>query len=154
MPITPMPVSASLTSSSLNGLMMASTFFISDLLENRDRERRHVRADARQVGQAIQVDLRCLDRLRQPGAQTPDVGFAQVALPLPHERTLVQHLLREGAVVRSEGGDGALEVLRHHTVKFLDLGPARVRESAGLIELLAEIGRASCRERVWAAVLE
>src|SRR2546422_7287334 len=51
MPITPISVRASLTSSSLKGLMMASTFFISDLLENRDRECRHVRADALQVRQ-------------------------------------------------------------------------------------------------------
>src|SRR5437588_1336518 len=109
MPITPMPVSASLTSSSLNGLMMASTFFISDLLENRDRERRHVRADALHVSQDIQVNLRRLDRLRQPGAQASEVGFAQVAFPLAHERPLVQHFLREGAVVRGERGDGTLE---------------------------------------------
>src|SRR5206468_13135313 len=113
MPITPIAVRASLTSSSLNGLMMASTFFISDLLENRDRECRHVRADALQVRQDVQVNLRRLDRLREPGPETPEVRFAQVALALAHERALVQHLLREVPVVRGEGGDGALEVLRH-----------------------------------------
>src|SRR5207245_5308669 len=137
MPITPIPVSASLTSSSLKGLMMASTFFISDLLENRDRERRHVRADAFQVGQDVQMDLRRLDRLGQPGAQASQMGFPQIALALPHHRALVQYLLREGAVVRGEGGDDALEILRDHAVELLDLGAAGVREPAGLVELLA-----------------
>src|SRR4030095_7011618 len=92
MPITPIAVSASLTSSSLNGLMMASTFFMSDLLENRDRERRHVRADPFQVGQDVQMDLRRLDRLREPGSEPADVRLAQVALPLPHDRAVVPHL--------------------------------------------------------------
>src|SRR5262245_60598156 len=122
MPITPMPVSASLTSSSLNGLMMASTFFMSDLLENRDRERRHVRADPLQVGQDVQVDLRRLDRFRQPGPKPAEVRLPQVALPLSHERALVEHFLAEGPVVAGERGDGALEVLGHHAVKLLDLG--------------------------------
>src|SRR6059036_1379749 len=137
MPITPMPVRASFTSSSLNGLMMASTFFISDLLENRDRQCRHVGADALEVRQDVQVDLRRLDRLGQAGAQPSQVGFAQIALALPHQRALVQHLLREATVVGREGGDGALEVLRHHAVELLDLGPAGVGESTGLVELLA-----------------
>src|SRR5262244_1353215 len=137
MPITPMPVRASFTSSSLNGLMMASTFFISDLLQNRDRERRHVRADALQVREDVQVNLRRLDRFGEPGPQSSEVRFPQVAFALAHERALVQHFLRQGPVVRGEGGDGALEVLGHHAVELLDLGPARVREPAGLIELLA-----------------
>src|SRR5215813_399048 len=137
MPITPMPVRASFTSSSLNGLMIASIFFISDLLENRDGQRRHVGADALQVGEDVQVDLRRLDRLGQAGPQAAEMGFAQVALALAHERALIQHLLRQGAVVRRKGGDRALEVLGHHPVELLDLGPAGVRESAGLVELLA-----------------
>src|SRR5512138_2772819 len=131
MPITPMAVSASLTSSSLNGLMMASTFFMSDLLENRDRERRHVRADPLQVGQDVQMDLRRLDRLCQPGPEPAEVRLAQVALALSHECALIQHVLREGPIVGSKGGDGTLEILGHQAVKLLGLGPAGVREAAG-----------------------
>ena len=85
-----------------------------------------MRADAFQIGQDVEVDLRRLDGLGQAGAQTPEVRFAQIALALPHERALVQHLLGEGAVVRGEGGDGPLEVLGHHAVEVLDLGPAGV----------------------------
>src|SRR5215471_19946890 len=98
MPITPMAVRASFTSSSLNGLMIASTFFISDLLENRDRECRHVRADALQVGEDVQVNLRRLDRLGEAGPQASEVRFAEVALALTHDRALVQHLLRQSPV--------------------------------------------------------
>src|SRR5215510_5804540 len=73
MPITPISVSASFTSSSLNGLMIASTFFISDLLEDGEDQRRHVRADALQVREHVEVDLRGVQRLREPGAETMQV---------------------------------------------------------------------------------
>src|SRR5256884_7645205 len=69
MPITPISVSASLTSSSLNGLMIASTFFISYLLEDGEDESGHVRADALQVGQYVEMDLGRLERFGEPGAQ-------------------------------------------------------------------------------------
>src|SRR2546427_12806199 len=110
-PITPIAGSASFTSSSLKGLMIASTFFISDLLEDRDRQRRYVRADPFQVGQDIEVDLRRLDRFGQPGAQATQVRLAQVPLPLPHERALVEHVLGERAVVGRERGDHPFQVL-------------------------------------------
>src|SRR5207247_5221019 len=64
MPMTPISVSASFTSSSLNGLMMASTFFISNLLEDGEDERGHVRADALQVRQHVEVVLGRLYGLR------------------------------------------------------------------------------------------
>src|SRR3989449_11344630 len=87
MPTTPSSVSASFTSSSLNGLMMASIFFISDLLKDRDRKRRDVRADAFQVRQDIQVDLRRLDGLGEAGAQPSEVGLAQIPLAVPDHRS-------------------------------------------------------------------
>src|SRR3989454_8894100 len=128
MPTTPSSVSASFTSSSLNGLMMASIFFISDLLKDRDRERRDVRADALQVRQDIQVDLRRLDGLGEAGAQPSEVGLAQIPLAVPDHRALVEDFLRQPAVVGGEGGDGPLEVLPDQSVELLDLRPARVGE--------------------------
>src|SRR2546426_7410064 len=86
MPTTPSSVRASFTSSSLNGLMMASIFFISDLLKDRDRERRDMRADALQVRQDVEVDLRRLDGLGEARPQPIEVGLAQVALALPDHR--------------------------------------------------------------------
>src|SRR5256712_8925491 len=123
MPTTPSSVSASFTSSSLNGLMMASIFFISDLLKDRDRERRDVRADALQVRQDVEVDLRRLDGLGEAGAQPPEVGLAQVALARPDYGALVEDFLRQRAVVRGEGGDRPLEVLPDDAVELLDLRP-------------------------------
>src|SRR2546428_13513211 len=136
MPTTPSSVSASFTSSSLNGLMMASIFFISDLLKDRDRERRDVRADALQVRQDIQVDLRRLDGLGEAGAQPSEVGLAQIPLAVPDHRALVEDFLRQAAVVGGEGGDGPLEVLPDQSVELLDLRPARVGEPPSLVELL------------------
>src|SRR5438093_10225808 len=136
MPTTPSSVSASFTSSSLNGLMMASIFFISDLLKDRDRKRRDVRADAFQVCQDIQVDLRRLDGLGEAGAQPSEVGLAQIPLAVPDHGALVEDFLRQAAVVGGEGGDGPLEVLSDQSVELLDLRPARVGEPPSLIELL------------------
>src|SRR5712664_3223533 len=83
MPMTPISVSASLTSSSLNGLMTASIFFMgSDLLQDRDRERRHVGADPLEVRQDVEMDLGRLDGLGQARAEPPEVQLAQVALAL------------------------------------------------------------------------
>src|SRR5438445_3962380 len=94
MPMTPISVRASLTSSSLNGLMIASIFFMgSHLVEDGEHERRHVRADALEVRQYVQMNLRRLQRLGQAGPQPPQVRFPQLALLGSHERPLVQHLL-------------------------------------------------------------
>src|SRR5437870_408414 len=136
MPTTPSSVRASFTSSSLNGLMIASIFFISDLLKDRDRERRDMRADALQVRQDVEVDLRRLDGLGEARPQPIEVRLAQVALALPDHRALVEDLLRQSAVVRGEGGDGPLEVLPDDRVELLDLHPARVGEPSSLVELL------------------
>src|SRR5881397_3568952 len=136
MPITPISVSASFTSSSLKGLMIASIFFMaSHLVEDGQHQGRDVAADALEVRENVEVDLGRLDRLREAGAQAADVGLAQLALA--HEGPLVEHLLREGLVVGREGGDRALEVLGHETVELEDLGPAGLREAARLVELLA-----------------
>src|SRR2546430_10183094 len=136
MPTMPSSVSASFASSSLNGLMMASIFFISDLVKDGDRKRRDVRADTLQVREDIQVDLRRLDGLGEAGTQPPEVGLAQIALAVPDDRTLVEDFLRQPAVVRGEGGDGPLEVLPDQSVELLDLRPARVGEPPSLVELL------------------
>src|SRR2546427_1748051 len=136
MPTTPSSVSASFTSSSLNGLMIASIFFISVLLKDRDRKRRDVRADAFQVRQDIQVDLRRLDGLGEAGAQPSEVGLAQIPLAVPDHGALVEDFLRQAAVVGGEGGDGPLEVLSDQSVELLDLRPARVGEPPSLVELL------------------
>src|SRR5438093_3394209 len=138
MPITPISVSASFTSSSLKGLMIASIFFMaSHLVEDGQHQGRDVAADALEVRENVEVDLGRLDRLREAGAQAADVGLAQLALAHAHEGPLVEHLLREGLVVGREGGDRALEVLGHETVELEDLGPAGLREAARLVELLA-----------------
>src|SRR2546429_2428709 len=122
MPITPISVSASLTSSSLNGLMIASIFFMdSHLVEDGEHQRRHVGADAFEVREDVQVDLRRLQRLGQPGPQPPQVRFAQLPLAGPHQGTLVEHLLGQRLVAGGEGGDGPLEVLGHQPVEGLDL---------------------------------
>src|SRR5690349_15149586 len=124
MPITPISVRASFTSSSLNGLMMASIFFMaSHLVEDREHQRRHVAADALEVGQDIEMDLGCLDGLCEAGAQASEVRLAQLALAHAHERALIEHLLRERAVVGGEGGDSALEVLADEAVEIHDLRP-------------------------------
>src|SRR5438093_596232 len=138
MPMTPISVSASLTSSSLKGLMIASIFFMaSHLVEDGQHQGRDVAADALEVREDVEVDLGRLDGLREPGAQAAQVGFAQLSLAHAHEGPLVEHLLREGLVVGREGGDRALEVLGHETVELEDLGPAGLREAARLVELLA-----------------
>src|SRR5204862_6141340 len=98
MPITPISVSASFTSSSLNGLMMASTFFISYLLEDGEDESGHVRADALQVGQYVEMDLGRLERFGEHGAQAVDVRVAHLPLELAHERTQVKTIIRQRAV--------------------------------------------------------
>src|SRR5213076_3422187 len=136
MPTTPISVRASFTSSSLNGLMMASIFFISHLLHDRDRERRDVRAHALEVRQDVEVDLRRFDRLGEARTQAPEVGLAEVALARPDQGALVEDLLRQPAVVRGERGARPLEVLGAHPVELLDLGPARVREPPPLVDLL------------------
>src|SRR5216117_4625585 len=95
MPITPISVSASLTSSSLNGLMIASIFFMaSHLVEDGQHQRRDVAADALEVREDVEVDLGRLDGLREAGAQSAQVGFAQLALAHAHERPLIEHLMR------------------------------------------------------------
>src|ERR1051325_9668563 len=137
MPMTPSSVRASFTSSSLNGLMMASTFFISNLLEDGEHQRGHVGADAFEVRQHVEVDLGRLQRFGEAGAQAVEMRLAHLALALPHERTLVEHLLRERAVVGGERRDRALEVLRHEAVELEDLRPARLREAPALVEALA-----------------
>src|SRR5947207_15170475 len=127
MPITPISVSASLTSSSLNGLMIASIFFMaSHLVEDGQHQRRDVAADALEVREHVEVDLGRLDGLREAGPQAAEVRLAQLALAHAHERPLVEHVARERAVVGREGGDRALEVLGHEAVKVEDLGPARL----------------------------
>src|SRR5467141_979412 len=83
------------------------------------------------------MDLGRLDRLREAGAQAPEVRLAQLALAHAHEGPLVEHVLRERLVVGGEGGDGALEVLGHEAVELEDLRPAGLREPARLVELLA-----------------
>src|SRR5215510_12285448 len=138
MPITPISVSASFTSSSLKGLMIASIFFMaSHLVEDGQHQGRDVAADALEVGEDVEVDLGRLDGLREACAQAPEMGFAKLSLPHAHEGPLVQHLLRERTVVGGEGGDGALEVLGHEAVELEDLRPARLRKAARLIHLLA-----------------
>src|SRR5437899_3042365 len=97
MPITPISVSASFTSSSLKGLMIASIFFMaSHLVEDGQHQGRDVAADALEVRENVEVDLGRLDRLREAGAQAADVGLAQLALAHAHEGPLVEHLLPEG----------------------------------------------------------
>src|SRR5918996_1334541 len=138
MPITPISVSASLTSSSLNGLMMASIFFMgSHLVEDGEHQPRHVGADALEVRQDVEVDLGGLQRFGQPRSQPAQVRLAQLPLAGAHERPLVEHLLGEHPVVGGEGGDRPLEVLDDQAVELLDLGPAGLREPAPLIILLA-----------------
>src|SRR5439155_21739746 len=63
-------------------------------------------------------------------------GLAQLALALARERALVEDVLGERAVVGGEGGDGRLEILRHHAVELEDLRPAGIGEAATLVELL------------------
>src|SRR3990167_5698500 len=83
------------------------------------------------------MDLRGLERLGEPGAEPLEVRLAKLTLALPGRGPLVEHLLREPAVVRGEGGDRPLEVLRDHRMELLDLRPARVRKAPRLVELLA-----------------
>ena len=83
------------------------------------------------------MDLGRLDGLREAGAQSAQVGFAQLALAHAHERPLIEHLLRERPVVGGEGGDGTLEILADEPVELENLGPAGLREAASLVELLA-----------------
>src|SRR5256885_4555321 len=135
--MTPISVRASFTSSSLNGLMIASIFFMgSDLLQDRDRERRHVRADPLEVRQDVEMNLRRLDGLGEARPEPLEVQLAQVALALPDERALVEHVLRQRAIARGERGDRALEVLRDQRVELLDLRPAGLGEVPALVELL------------------
>src|SRR4030095_7626005 len=88
MPITPISVRASFTSSSLNGLMIASTFFISDLLEDGEDQCGHVRADPLEIREHVEVDLGGLQRFGEPRAQPVQVGVQHLALALPHEGQL------------------------------------------------------------------
>src|SRR5882762_2605889 len=91
-PITPISVSASFTSSSLKGLMIASIFFMaSHLVEDGQHQGRDVAADALEVRENVEVNLGRLDRLREAGAQAADVGLAQLALAHAHEGPLVEH---------------------------------------------------------------
>src|SRR5215470_9597385 len=76
-PMTPISVSASFTSSSLKGLMIASIFFMaSHLVQDGQHQCRDVAADALEVGENVEVDLGRLDGLREACAQAPEVGFA------------------------------------------------------------------------------
>src|SRR5688500_5203904 len=135
--MTPSSVSASFTSSSLNGLIMASIFFMASyLVQDREHPRGDVAADALEVGEHVQVDLRGLDRFRQSRAEPPKMRLAQLALARAHERPLVQHLLRQRLVIGREGGDGALQILADEAMEVQDLRPARLREPAALVELL------------------
>src|SRR5262245_14839921 len=137
MPTTPISVRASFTSSSLNGLMIASIFFMaSHLVQNWEHERRDVGADALEVRQDVQVDLRRLQRFGQPRPQPAQVRFTQLTLAGPHERPLVQHLASQRPVVGGERRDRSLQVLGDQAVELLDLGPAGLREPAALIVLL------------------
>src|SRR5262249_46646194 len=137
-PMTPISVSASFTSSSLKGLMIASIFFMaSHLVEDGQHQGRDVAADALEVGENVEVDLGRLHGLREACAQAHEVRFAQLALAHAHEGTLIQHLLRERSVVGGERGDGALEVLGHEAVELEDLRPSGLREAPRLIHLLA-----------------
>src|SRR5262245_31057354 len=137
-PITPISVSASFTSSSLKGLMIASIFFMaSHLVEDGQHQRRDVAADALEVGEDVEVDLGRLDRLRQARTQAAEVGFAKLSLAHAHEGSLIEHLLRKSPVVGREGRDGALEVLGDEAVELQNLRPARLGEATRLIELLA-----------------
>src|SRR5207244_12310618 len=95
-----------------------------------------MRADALQVRQDVEVDLRRLDGLGEARPQPIEVRLAQVALALPDHRALVEDLLRQSAVVRGEGGDGPLEVLPDDRVELLDLHPARDGEPSSHVELL------------------
>src|SRR5262249_45545572 len=138
MPMTPISVSASFTSSILKGLMIASIFFMaSHLGEDGQHQGRDVAADALEVGENVEVDFGRLDGFREARAQAPEVRFAQLALAHAHERPLVEHLLRERPVVGSEGRDGPLEVLGHEAVELEDLRPPRLRKATRLIHLLA-----------------
>src|SRR5215475_6212024 len=104
MPMTPISVSASFTSSSLKGLMIASIFFMaSHLVEDGQHQGRDVAADALEVGEDVEVDLGRLDRLRQASTQAPEVRFAKLSLAHAHEGSLIEHLLRKGPVVGREG---------------------------------------------------
>src|SRR2546428_5706774 len=137
MPMTPISVRASFTSSSLNGLMIASTCFISYLLQDGEDQRGHVRADALEIREHVEMDLRRFERPREAQAKPAQMRLAQLALALPQDRTLVQHLLGQRAIVGGERRDGALQVLRHHAVELEDLGPAGVGEPERAIELLS-----------------
>src|SRR5207247_1266008 len=72
-----------------------------------------------------------------PLAQPRQVRGAELALALADHRALVQHLLRQRAVVGGEARDGALEVLRDHAVELQQLRLARLGEAPRLVELLA-----------------
>src|SRR5437016_2797994 len=63
-----------------------------DLLEDGEDQRGYVGADALQVRQHIEVDLGGLERLGEPGAQPVQVRLAHLALALPHEGTLIEHV--------------------------------------------------------------
>src|SRR2546428_8514463 len=92
MPITPISVSASFTSSSLNGLMIASIFFMaSHLVEDGQHQGRDVAADALEVRENVEVDLGRLDRLREAAAHAdPCDASGRLALNL-NLKTRTQH---------------------------------------------------------------
>src|SRR5712691_7534971 len=119
------------------GLIIPSPPMLSNLFEDRHGDGSDVGADPLQVGQHVEVDVGRLERIRAPGAQADQVGFAQLALALADERPAIEHLLGEPAIVRGERRDRALEVLGDEPVELQQLGPALVRELSPVIELLA-----------------
>src|SRR5690242_7637676 len=107
------------------------------LLQDRVHEGGDVRGDALEVGEHVEVDLGRLERLGQPAAQPRQVRVTQLALALPHHRTLVEHLLGQAAIVGREARDGPLQVLGDHAVELDQLRLPGLREAAALVELLA-----------------
>src|SRR5262249_44830385 len=94
----------------------------SDLLEDGIDERGHMRRDPLEVGQHVEVDLRCFQRLREALAKAHEMRFPHLALALTYGRPLVQHVLGQAAVAGGEARDGALEIFRHESVKLDQLG--------------------------------
>ena len=62
-------------------------------------------------------------------------AFAQNSAPPPTPTTVIEDVFREGVMVRDANGDKIADALCGHVI---------VPKSPGV-----EIGRASCRERVW-----
>src|SRR5204863_58441 len=135
MPITPMEVSASLTSSSLNGLMIASIFFI------RDPPGR-VHSNRRARGCAGQTPTKSGDSTRREAAEppvrlrldAPDVPAVLGAIALQErgdqDRDMLPALAQRRDVDR-DGVDPEEQVLAQATLAQGGLGaPVRRRDEA------------------------